>query len=150
MKKKHAQKLIGHFDKPALMDVCESLGDNYDEIVAFGTGLRVQMRDSRTGSWVSAGENPDFDDDSKEFRVHPDDAHVAFYYVDSDGCVAAKVGDVGADDPRKKAGNSFHDFKTAHKAAREVKRAWRCKKGFDVSKMLEVFGLQKVDDEDDD
>ncbi len=149
MKKVHAQKLIGHFDKGALTDVCEVLGDNYDEILAFSTGRRVQVRDSRTGSWQNAGDNPDFDNDNKEFRVHPDDSHVAFFYVDSDGCVAAKVGDVAPDDPHKKAGNYFSDFKTAHKAAKEVKRAWRCKKGFDVSKMLEVFGLQKVDEDDD-
>jgi hypothetical protein len=149
MKKHHAQKLVGHFDKSALTDVCEVLGENYDEIVAFSAGQRIQMRDSRMGNWQNAGENPDFDDDSKEFRIHPDDSHVAFYYVDSDGCVAAQIGDVSSSDPRKKAGNHFDDFKSAHRAAKETKRAWKCKRGFDPSKMLEVFGLQKIEDDDD-
>lgn len=148
MKKAHAQKLIGHFDKIALSDVCETLGSNFDEIMAFSCGLRIQFRDSRTGAWTNAGENPDFDDDGKEFRVHPDDSRVSFYYVDSDGCVAAKVGDVVADDPLKKAGNYFPDFKTAHKVAKEVRRTWKCKRGLDFSKMLEVFGLQKNEDDD--
>lgn len=143
MKKQEAQKLVGHFDKSALSGICETLGDNYDEILALATGRRVQMRDGRSGTWQNAGENPRLGDDSLEFRVHPDDAHVAFYYVDSDGYVAAKVGEVHSDDAHKKVGNCFETFKEAHEVAKEVKRAWRCRRGFDVDKMLEIFGLRK-------
>lgn len=64
--------------------------------------------------------------------------------------VAAKTGDVAPDDPHKKVGNYFRDFKSAHKAAKEVKRAWRCQKGFDMSKMLDAFGLKRAEDIDDD
>ncbi|MBR5623254.1 MAG: hypothetical protein IKW49_08730 [Opitutales bacterium] len=143
MKKIHAQELISHFDKAALSDICENLGENYDEILAFATGRRVQMRDSRSGAWQNTGDNPRLGDDSVEFRVHPDDAHVAFYYVDSEGCVAAKVGEVAHDDRHKRAGNHFETFEEAHKVAKEVKKAWKCRRAFDVDKMLEVFGLRK-------
>lgn len=150
MKRKHAQKLVSHFDKGALSDISETLGENYDEILAFATGRRVQMRDSRTGSWSSAGDHPHFDDDAYDFRVHPDDTRVAFYYVDSDGEVAAKVGDVSSDDPHKRAGNHFSSYKEACAVSKDVKRAWRCRRSDGWSKMAEAFGLSHKRDEDDD
>lgn len=132
MKKHHAQKLVNHFNKAALRDVCEALGDNYEEILAFALGQRVQARNSRSGVWESVSDSPDFADEDIEFRVHPDDASIAYYYVDHCGQVAAKTSKKDEDDESlKDSGNCFRDFESAKHAAHRVRQVFKMLRGFD-------------------